>query len=54
MSLFGSGFQPVLDREPFERLGRILTDGGLIRRAAPYETLVDNAFAEAAVRALQT
>ena len=38
--------QPVLAREPFERLGRILAAGGLIRRAAPYETIVDNTFAE--------
>lgn len=44
--------QPVLARDPFERLGRILVAGGLIRRAAPYEALVDNTFAEAAVRAL--
>jgi len=36
----------------FERLGRILVAGGLIRQAAPYEALVDNAFAEVAVRAL--
>ncbi len=43
--------QPVLGREPFERLGRILVAGGLIRRAAPYETLVDTPFAEAAIRA---
>lgn len=42
--------QPVLAREPFERLGQILVAGGLIRGAAPYETLVDNTFAEAAVR----
>jgi NitT/TauT family transport system substrate-binding protein len=44
--------QPVLAREPFERLGRILVSGGLIRRAASYETIVDNTFAEAAVGAL--
>jgi len=44
--------QPLLAREPFERLGRILVAGGLIRRAVPYETLVDNTFAEAAVRAV--
>ncbi len=44
--------QPVLAREPFERLGRILVAGGLIRRAAPYEMLADNTFAEEAVRSL--
>lgn len=43
---------PVLAREPFERLGRILVAGGLIHRAAPFEALADNTFAEAAVRAL--
>lgn len=42
---------PVLGREAFERLGRILVGGGLIRRAVPYETLVDNAFAEVAMHA---
>lgn len=50
MSMWPS--QPVLAREPFERLGRILVAGGLIRRAAPYEALVDNTYAEAALRAL--
>jgi NitT/TauT family transport system substrate-binding protein len=44
--------QPVLAREPFERLGRILAEGGLIRRVVPYETVVDNTFAEEAVRSL--
>ena len=44
--------RPVLAREPFERLGRILAEGGLIRRAVPYEGLVDNTFAEAAAGAL--
>ena len=44
--------QPILAREPFERLGRILADGGLIRRVAPYESLVDNTLAEAALDAL--
>lgn len=39
---------PRQHREPFERLGRYLVDGGLIRSAAPYETLVDDSFAEAA------
>ncbi len=43
--------EPALAREPFERLGQILAAGGLIRRTAPYETLVDNTFAEAAIRA---
>ncbi len=44
--------QPVLAREPFERLGRMLVAGGLIGRAVPYEALVDNIFADAAARAL--
>jgi NitT/TauT family transport system substrate-binding protein len=43
---------PMLEREPFERLGRILLDGGLIQRAAPFKVLADNTFAEAAMAAL--
>jgi NitT/TauT family transport system substrate-binding protein len=45
---------PVLHRAPFERLGRILMDGGLIREAAAFETLVDNNFAREAVAVLST
>ncbi len=35
-----------------ETADRLLADGGLIRRVAPYESLVDNTLAEAALRAL--
>lgn len=45
---------PVLHRAPFERLGRILLAGGLIRQAAAFETLVDNSFAREAVAVLST
>jgi NitT/TauT family transport system substrate-binding protein len=38
---------PSQDREAFDRLGRMLVDGGLIRTAAPYEDLVDDSFAQA-------
>ena len=44
--------RPAHEREPFERFGRMLVDGGLIRRAAPFETIVDNTFAEAAAAGL--
>jgi ABC-type nitrate/sulfonate/bicarbonate transport system substrate-binding protein len=37
--------EPVLRRAPFERLGRILVDGGLIRNAGAFEQLVDRRFA---------
>ncbi len=40
--------RPAHEREPFERFGRMLVDGGLVRRAASFETIVDNTFAEAA------
>jgi NitT/TauT family transport system substrate-binding protein len=36
---------PYQVREPVEGLGRILVAGGLIRRAAPFDQLVDNTFA---------
>ena len=39
---------PAHERAPFERLGRMLVDGGLVRRAASFEAIVDNTFAEAA------
>jgi NitT/TauT family transport system substrate-binding protein len=42
---------PRQDREAFDRLGRMLVAGGLIRTAAKYDVLVDDSFAEAAVRA---
>ena len=41
---------PRQARAPFERLGRMLVDGGLIRRAASYDDLVDDSLAEAAAR----
>ena len=40
--------RPTHERRPFERLGCMLVDGGLVRRAAPFEMVVDNTFAEAA------
>jgi NitT/TauT family transport system substrate-binding protein len=40
---------PRQDRTAFARLGRMLVAGGLIERAAPYNRLVDDSFAEAAV-----
>lgn len=43
---------PQHDRAAFERLGRMLVTGGLVREAAPYEALVDDTFAAAAVTAL--
>jgi len=39
---------PRQDRAAYERLGRFLVAGGLIRTAAPYEALVDDSFAVAA------
>jgi NitT/TauT family transport system substrate-binding protein len=45
---------PPLSRDAFDRLGQILVAGGLIRRAAPYEALVDNTFADAAARSLKS
>jgi NitT/TauT family transport system substrate-binding protein len=39
---------PRQTREAYDRLGRYLVDGGLISRAAPYERLVDDSFAEQA------
>ncbi len=39
---------PHQDRAAYERLGRFLVAGGLIRTAAPYEALVDDSFAVAA------
>ena len=41
---------PGQPREPYERMGRILVAGGLIKRAVPFETLCDDTFAEAAER----
>lgn len=41
---------PRQERAPFERLGQMLVDGGLIHRAASYDDLVDDGFAEAAAR----
>jgi NitT/TauT family transport system substrate-binding protein len=41
---------PRQDRAAFERLGAALVAGGLIRHAAPYESLVDDSFAQAASR----
>ena len=43
---------PRQDREAFDRLGRMLVAGGLIRTAAKYDVLVDDSFAEAAVSAV--
>jgi NitT/TauT family transport system substrate-binding protein len=39
--------RPGQPREPYERMGRILVAGGLIRRAAPFEKLCDDSFAQA-------
>jgi NitT/TauT family transport system substrate-binding protein len=39
---------PRQSREAYDRLGRYLVEGGLIRSAAPYERLVDDSFAQAA------
>jgi NitT/TauT family transport system substrate-binding protein len=44
---------PRQDREAFDRLGRMLVAGGLIRTAAKYDVLVDDTFAEAAVAAVR-
>ncbi len=41
---------PRQSKEAYDRLGRYLVDGGLIRSAAPYELLVDDSFAELADR----
>ncbi|MBI2219068.1 MAG: ABC transporter substrate-binding protein [Candidatus Rokubacteria bacterium] len=41
---------PRQDRAAFERLGGALVAGGLIRHAAPYESLVDDSFAQTAAR----
>lgn len=43
---------PRQEREPFDRLGRMLVAGGLIRTAAKYETLNDDSFAEAAASSI--
>jgi NitT/TauT family transport system substrate-binding protein len=43
---------PRQKREAFERLGAMLAAGGLIARAASYDALVDDTFAEAATRAV--
>ena len=40
---------PHQDRAAFDRLGAMLVNGGLIRRAASYETLNDDRFAQEAV-----
>jgi NitT/TauT family transport system substrate-binding protein len=42
---------PRQERAPFERLARMLAEGGLIREIAPWEALVDDRFARAAVAA---
>lgn len=39
--------RPGQPREPYERMGRILVAGGLIQRAAPFEKLCDDSFAQA-------
>jgi NitT/TauT family transport system substrate-binding protein len=39
---------PRQSRQAYDRLGRYLVEGGLIRSAAPYDRLVDDSFAEAA------
>jgi NitT/TauT family transport system substrate-binding protein len=44
---------PRQDRTAFARLGRTLVAGGLIVNAAPYDRLVDDSFAEAAVTSLR-
>jgi NitT/TauT family transport system substrate-binding protein len=44
---------PRQDREAFDRLGRMLVAGGLIRTAGKYDVLVDDRFAEAAVNAVR-
>ncbi|MBI1733955.1 MAG: ABC transporter substrate-binding protein [Candidatus Rokubacteria bacterium] len=44
---------PRQDREAFDRLGRMLVAGGLIRTAGKYDVLVDDSFAEAAVNAVR-
>ena len=44
---------PREDREAFDRLGRMLVAGGLIRTAGKYDVLVDDSFAEAAVNAVR-
>ena len=44
---------PRQARVPFDRLGRMLVDGGLIRRASSYDDLVDDSFAQAAARELR-
>jgi NitT/TauT family transport system substrate-binding protein len=41
---------PVIRRETYQYLQKILIDGGLIRRPQPYESIVDTAFASAVVR----
>ena len=43
---------PRQDRDAFERFGRMLVEGGLVRRAVPFEAVTDNTFAEAAIKAL--
>jgi NitT/TauT family transport system substrate-binding protein len=43
---------PRQDRAAFDRLGRMLVAGGLIKQAEPYEALNDDTFAEAAVKAV--
>jgi NitT/TauT family transport system substrate-binding protein len=43
---------PRQPRAPFQRLGRMLAAGGLIRTVAPYEALVDDSFAQAAATTL--
>jgi ABC-type nitrate/sulfonate/bicarbonate transport system substrate-binding protein len=44
---------PHQDREAFDRLGRMLVAGGLIRTAAKYDVLVDDSFAAAAVESVR-
>ena len=40
---------PLQDRDAFERFARMLVEGGLVRRAVPFEAVADNTFAEAAI-----
>jgi NitT/TauT family transport system substrate-binding protein len=45
------GRTPVLPREGYDQLKAGLVSGGFVRADTPFETAVDNSFAEAAVRA---
>ncbi|MBC8536953.1 ABC transporter substrate-binding protein [Feifania hominis] len=41
---------PILDQEPFERLQMVMTEAGELVKTAPHDKLVDNSFAEKAVK----